>query len=416
MLGPKLPSRSDRNARLVGCITFSSLICIPLAQTTFEFAPTGKLGGVETPVAADTQLSLRAWNDGKWQEEVDHRASDELGLRSWIIRLDNELRFSALESTKRPVVMGEGGSLFLENYFPGKSYLHPFQVQPLLTRLWNLKTLQQVMSEHGITLCLCISPNKAEVYQHLIPADQRRVREAIGSKWLLRDLVEKAVKVGGIQCIDLAAQFKTWQASAPLGAPPLFPPTGTHWSNYGAARATTYLLDELERMSGRDIVNLELAGTETSNRPVDGENDVGVMSNILAEERFISPSPQPVIRARHGDQGRPAKLLFVGTSFVWGLTRALTKVTATERLTVWYYFKSQIEFINGQRQPSKPLEGRAEDLPEMVRGFDFVIIEINESALTDLGQNFVKAALKGFGKEPAASVPAEILQAFQTAR
>jgi len=176
------------------------------------------------------------------------------------------------------------------------------------------------------------------------------------------------------------------------------------------------LIDLVEKELGRDIANIDITGTVDSAVPRDDEDDLTNLANLLCTSRFNDASPQPVLARRNGDRGEPVKMLFVGTSFLWGLTRALGQVPVLADMKVWYYFSSLFEVAGNSPHQIRPLTAEKADLTAAIGAYDVVVIEINESVLSDLGQGFVESALRSFGREPVTSLsvlPPEVLRALE---
>ncbi|MCY2957560.1 MAG: hypothetical protein NT107_11030 [Planctomycetota bacterium] len=399
----------SRKSELFGCTACVGLLFLPLLQWATSFAPQGSLAGVVSPTKPMPPLNLGNWNSGEIQEIAEQRISQQIGLRAWMIRLDNELRYRAFSSAKPLIIVGAGDFFFGPGYLPSKAVLHSFDPAKILTKLYNLLLLQEELDRHGITLLLCISPNKAVVYPEHLPIDQAWINEATKANPNKLELAAKAIALTKIRCVNFSQLFSEWRKTDPANTPPLFKQGGIHWSNYGSARAAVVLLDQLQQMSGLDIANLDLVGTATSDTPIDDEQDVALLANLLITPTAHQPSEQPILQLRPGDQGAPAKILFIGTSFTWGLTRALSKIYASGSFAVWYYFKSDYQFNNGTRMASVPLSGQASDVPSRLEPYRFVIIEINEAAIAEMGQGFIEAALIGYGITPATTVPATLI-------
>src|SRR5262245_31102265 len=95
-----------RRIQLAGSILAMVLLSLPAIQSTTGFAPVRGLGGVESAPRDVEGLTLRSWSSGSYQQSLEDQLSHHLGLRDWIVRLDNEIRWRVFGSTKRPVVPG----------------------------------------------------------------------------------------------------------------------------------------------------------------------------------------------------------------------------------------------------------------------------------------------------------------------
>src|SRR5690606_16416103 len=117
------------------------------------------------------------------------------------------------------------------------------------------------------------------------------------------DLVRGVLGFGVLNHLDAQALFEQWRDVEPDF--PLFPRAGTHWSRLAAARVAAHLLDELERLSGVDVVNLDLAPRVMGDRPGPSEDDMALLANLLDPADCSDPMPLPNVVRRPGDQGKP---------------------------------------------------------------------------------------------------------------
>lgn len=373
-------------------------LALPLLQQLTELAPETGLHGVVDDAAAEPRELLTAWHAGALQHWLEERIERDLGLRDWMVRLDNQLRFSAFGVTKRPVVCGPDGWLIESGYLTARTHLAGHQAGSILTRLHELMLAQATLAEHGVTLLLLISPSKAEALPQHLPLAYRLVDEAQHVRHL--DLVRAVLDFGTLNHLDAEALFERWHEVEPDF--PLFPRGGTHWSRIAAARVAVHLLDELERLSGFDVVNLDLAPLTMGSGPGASEDDMAQLANLLDRDGWSDPMPLPNTQRRHGDRGAPQGVLLVSSSFAWLLADALGDPSVVAPLGVYYYFKSVYEWAGGRRGEKRAIEFSPAQLRADILRYRFVVLECNVSHVMTLGFDFPAAVLEAFGppKEP----------------
>lgn len=395
--------------RVVGSVCFVATLWMPAIQCWTGAVVTVGLSGVEEP-ATRVELDWNTWSDGSWQQSWEASFDHGLGLRDWMVRIDNELQLRLLGVTKAPVHLGPDGWLVEAAYLPATHLVrHRVIAEKLLLKCLNLRLLQDALATRGITLMVVLSPSKCDVHPESMPLEFRVEHGALQGVDRHYDVIHRGLTLAGVHLVD-GVQLARDMREAPGEAPPMFVAGGLHWTNYGAARCAVSLLDELERVSGNDIRNLDVADVRMEPEPDRGELDLAALANLLTTGRWRHPLGQPVVELREGDRGRPCGLLLVGTSFVWGLTHALKLHGATDPLTVFYYYRRRVEFIDGQQHDREPLSRTVEELIRELPRYRAVVLESNQVALLDLGHGFIETAIEACGLEPVQQLPVTVEQ------
>lgn len=399
-----MPTRLHRFA----AFAFVLVLALPMLQTATGWLPAIGLGGVVKPVPA-VDATLTTWNDGSLQQALEARLTRDLGLRDWMVRTDNELRYALFGSLKRPVLANDDGWLLDDGYLPTKAMARDMTiVEELLRRAHDLARLQKVLAAHDVHLGVCISPSKTWVYPERVTGTHGAALRAMLGRYTYQEVLRAGLELEQVRTFDFGEQFRIWRYMDPPETPALFPRGGIHWSNHAAARAALAMADKMEDVAKTDFRTLEIAHVEESPLPVGGEDDLVKLANLLDTRTWNEPSSQPVLGVRQGDDGVPMPTLLVGTSFLWPVARTLAEHEAAAPLSVWYYFKSEARFVKGKQLAMTPLELSPEQLKEQLLRYRVVLVEGNESAMPGFGQGFVEAALRAFGEEPVAAVPADL--------
>jgi len=391
--------------KLAAAFAFCGVLWAPQLQQTFGLLPALGLGGVESPPAT-VGWRLTTWHDGSWQAACEARFDHEHALRDWLVRLDNELRLRVFGVTRRPVVRGPGDWLVDQGYLPAIALVrHKGRAAQLLGKCLSVRLLADVLAARGISLMVLVSPNKVLTCPERLPDEQRAVHRALRDRPTQYDVVRRGLAAVGVPMIDCVAYARRLHAADLPPTPPMFVTSGIHWSNHGAARCAAFMLDEVERLTGRDVRGLTIEDSAPG-EPDRGELDIARLANVLDLRRWRQPLVQPLLRARDGDESPAAKLLLVGTSFLWGLARALKTPGVAEPLTVYYYYRSRTDYVGGEAMPSVPLAGTADELRRELPRYEVVVIEASEGVLNELGGGFIEAALVAYGVTPAMLVSA----------
>lgn len=382
-----------RIAHLLPGLAFVGFLSLPLAQTLSGFAPVKALGGTVAEEPARAERSLAAWHDGAIQVEIEATLVKQLGLRDWIVRLDNQLKFWLFRTTKRPVVRGPDDWLFEDGYLTAKTHATLDSTNAILANAYGLALSQQILAEHGITQIVLVSPSKTETLPEHLAFPHRQVHEAGHPRDI--DVVQEVLRLGYLNHFDAQALFTRWHATEPDFA--LFPRSGTHWSHVAATRVVVGLLDTVETVGHVDVPSFDLADVRLGSTTGASEDDMVVMANLLVEAGLRDPMPVPSLKRRTGDQAEPCGLLFVTSSFGWLPLDYLSRTGAFSPLTVYYYFRSAYDYRGAVRGEKRSLPDGPDALREEISKHKVVVVESNVSMLRGLGYGFADAVQKAFG-------------------
>lgn len=389
--------------RLAPCVAFVAVLLVPLAQQVFGFAPPATLGGKVQPDPEVPESLFAGWHDGSLEQYVDAKASSGLGLRGWMVRLDNQLKYSLLGVTKRPVVGGRDGWLYEEDYLTPLGVLTPGWGNVILGRAFVLWSAQQVLAENGVTMVVVVSPSKVETYPEHLPAfyDLARREPHPHCLGLLRALGDAGI----LNLVDGQQMFTQWHREDP--AAPLFTRCGTHWTHIGAGRVIARLIDRLEELSGVDLVNVDFAGVKP--RQVMADHDLLDLANLLDADRYWRPEDEvgaAVLKPRPGDHGQPAGILLVASSFGWLMTENLGDPAYASPMTMHYYFRTAYDVVDGRLGPSRPVDRSPAALRAEILRHRFVVLEWNAAKYLS-SYEFPEAVLAAFGppKAPFPKLP-----------
>lgn len=396
--------------RLVHCIAFVGILCAPALQSLTGIAPRRPLGGVERPVPPTPPVTLASWHDGTLQAAVLAGFDRGLGLRDWIVRTDDQLRYWLSGTTKGDVTCGRDGWLHHTSYLPACDQADAATQRLLLMNLANLRRLQEVLDRRGVLLMLLLSPNKSRLFPERLPALHRRIAAAPVPSH--HEFVAEYLRESGLHCLDAHALFGRWKADGVDF--PLFPRGGAHWSAFACAKVAALLLDELDRC-GVDVRNLDVANGGASDGPQAGEDDLVAMANLLDERPWSESTPVPIVAVRAGDESGPIRLLVEGTSFVAQILDVLNAHRIASPMTFLSYLTTRHDYAHGVETGQGPTGWDRRDLQKLrdeVLANQVVLVEINEMMLPMLGHGMVEGLLLLFG-EPVLQELTPDLEAYR---
>lgn len=389
---------------LLHSIAFVGLLTLPMLQMATGLVPERGLGGVEDPPPA-IEWSSEAWHEGRLQTTATQQFEANLGLRGWMIRIENQLREWLFATTKLPVTRGPTGWLFHSEYMPSGDLADDVRQRELILRMHNLRRLQTALEAHGVTVVWVLSPSKNRLYPEHLPANQRAfLRDAtLPSHY---EFVAPFLAESGLRCIDGPALFRQWKDEGRDF--PLFTRGGAHWPAYAAAEVTRVLLDRL-RADGVPAKAITVSPGGFSDTPQRMENDLGAMANLFDEERYFDPTPVPKITVREDAGGRPIRVLAEGTSFTWHVLDQLCQEEVAVPLSFLYYLYARHDYVDGKKLPKRKQAWEINaDLRDELLGYDVILFEINERMMHSLGHGMIEAALMLLGKAPATKLTDEM--------
>ena len=377
-----------RHFQLILIILTVVLLFLPMAQEhlgLFSFMP---LYGVmdEDPRPKVNLSNIAKQKLQRWTEahlRLNH------GFREPLIRLYNQYRWDvfgqANQLEKKRLFMDDKGwlyeSQFVEEHYQGRwrnygkdsaSVAYKFNEE-----VFRLYQLQHILEENGTHLFVLLIPGKELIYPEHIP----QTSDYPGAKTISAyNFYQKKLKEQGINHIDASQWFLELKDSVDY---PLFPQTGTHWSNYAAMHVTDSLIRYMEQLGDMKIAHFDIG--ERQEKTVYPDDDLEQLLNL------IRPLPkQPNYYAETSivpdSTAKKPVILTIGDSNFWNIMNATPFGKIMERTPFWYYFNI-VYFDEPHRYINEV------DVMEQVLDADFVMIAYNTVELYKMSQGFSQQLL-----------------------
>ena len=366
------------------------------------------------------QFSVGAFLDGRYQQAFENWFSTKYPLRPEIVALygiidaskdnirlykpnlqehalfqpvvsDIEPRFGEyalpLEQLAEPggylgtahVVIGKNGCLFENGYINEYVGYSPRYTNitdaALLARAETLRVIQDKLAERGIAFCVAITPSKASSLPQYIPAwYTAKYTEAEGYVRPYSRFVTM-LQSAGVIFIDSAAVYRS------VGLTNTFPKTGTHWTKMAAFETSVAIIGEYERQTGtttRSIAaNRILNGSDPPGFGTDERDIFGIayagkrneLENALKDDAYYWPDTLQV----NADASAIPHVLLQGGSFTDDIQYYLTTYGIADNVTNIRY--------NQSGNPDNV------DWEALIEGADFVVLEVNEQFVHNMGGN-----------------------------
>lgn len=365
---------------------FAALV---LVQTYLRPFPDMVLSGAEERRPME-RLTASGFISRSFQDSVEEYFKKNTGFRGFFVKLDNQINYSIFREFSRNhprrLILGKDLQLFEEPYVDLYNRIDVADSDELEKRVAALKLLQESLGRRNVSLLLIVTPSKTTIYPEYIPR-RMVMKERLDrrdSYQLLLPLLERH----GIRFIDGRKMFLEMKDR---GIPQLFPSSGSHWSLYGAYLFTDRMIAEMERVSGRRMARISSRGTIERKNPIDLDKDVARLANVLFTRALFTEYLYPVTRTdAPGGAWRP-DVLIIGSSFCWNILHYLGAHGVFRPLAFYYYFNTAYSYPEKTR---RPIDRERVDWHGEVLSRDFVIIEVNEVAIGEMGYGFIETALR----------------------
>lgn len=344
-----------------------------------------KLRGVveESPRPVLSWAGLRS---GATMRATEEWFNTHIGLRTFWVRLDNQLNFSLFRETsaregRSQVVSGADDWLFERHYIahtvtPGK--LSEARLREILP---HIRSVQDKLARRRIPLLIVFAPNKADIYpEHVPPAFLAGRRPADYTTDFER--ARPLLKEYGINFYDGPARFKAWKQTQPNH---LYPRSGTHWSYYAVYHVANDLRAWLNPRMARPIPELQLAQLQ-ADAPRQEDNDLLGLLNLVIAAPYAHPTPFPEMLPQTAvPVDQLPRLLWIYDSFGWMPIKLLYSANALRPTQGFYYFSSTYDL---PAVTLNPLQPKTQQWEERLKDYDAVVFVMADIAVEYIGWDF----------------------------
>jgi hypothetical protein len=288
------------------------LFIMPALQAKFHWTDEKALYGAYNR-APHPDFSPEELLSGAYQPALEHYLEDNLGYRTWLIRLRNQLSLSLLGVARSTdLVVGKDLVLFQPGpvaAYQGKDFLG---AEEIAYRVQRLKAVQTALAQRGIPFLFVMAPNKARYQPETLPASFR-MADGGQSNY---PVFMREMKAQQVNLLDATELFRRWKDTTSY---PLFPKGGTHWSGYGAELIADTLFARIEQLTKVDLPDFRRHGPITVSadtvRVTDG--DLSDPMNLVFPYRHYPTAYATVtFDSVKAGQQRP-NMLIIGDSFTW---------------------------------------------------------------------------------------------------
>lgn len=370
------------------------LLFLPLLQERLFRIPLKPLNGV-TEKTEKPEFSLQSYRSGAYAKQEEAYLGANFGFREPIIRLYNQYLWDCYRKTyAHDVVAGKKGWLYnpesVNDYY-GTEMLRWQSSPEAARRQYDLNVkymnwVRTILKENGVELLAFVAPEKSFLYPEYLPEREHDTTTFNACAYFLHKFNES-----GFPCIDMNHWFQQMKDTVDY---PLIPQTGAHWV-FPAVYAADSLFRFMGELKGIALPRLKI-GTlhESDNHGAD--NDLEQLLNLslpIRKRQGYSPTAEVTVE-RDSNSVKP-KVLFIGNSFMWGITNQVPMQEVFDDVEFWYYY-STAYYGDGLSQ-TIPVAGL--NLMEKLLDFDYIVWFTTGNQLNKGTMNFAQSAILTLGIE-----------------
>ena len=382
----------SRTKAILIVLTILMLCAFAIQQGTglFKFK---ELNGV-TETQTKPELTSESFLHGTFQRDVEAYLKQNCGFREPLTRLYNQIlwtffRYAKVAEDKR-VIITDDNWMFepwtVEEYYQSRSYNYAVDslemAQKLEAEAQRILELQQALEPYNTHLFVALLPGKEQICGEHIPKGFHYSRE---KKITAYEFYAKRFKELGINHVNFAEWFMQMKDTVSW---PLFPQTGTHWSNLAAQHATDTLVRYMENLAGINMMNILL--DKDFQRTLKPDADLESLLNLIWPVKkqpnrlsFAYPDYDSTVV-------RPT-LITIGDSFYWNILNFIPVWDLFEKVPYWYYFSTA--FFDDDDLKVTHKIGELDVLQEVIDA-DFVMLSYSTGTLYEMSNGFSETLLR----------------------
>ena len=382
----------SRTKAILIALTILMLCAFAIQQGTglFKFK---ELNGV-TETQTKPELTSESFLHGTFQRDVEAYLKQNCGFREPLTRLYNQIlwtffRYAKVAEDKR-VIITDDNWMFepwtVEEYYQSRSYNYAVDslemAQKLEAEAQRILELQQALEPYNTHLFVALLPGKEQICGEHIPKGFHYSRE---KKITAYEFYAKRFKELGINHVDFAEWFMQMKDTVSW---PLFPQTGTHWSNLAAQHATDTLVRYMENLAGINMMNILL--DKDFQRTLKPDADLESLLNLIWPVKK-QPNRLSFAYPDYDSTAVRPTLITIGDSFYWNILNFIPVWDLFEKVPYWYYFSTA--FFDDDDLKVTHKIGELDVLQEVIDA-DFVMLSYSTGTLYEMSNGFSETLLR----------------------
>lgn len=368
---------------LTAVLLFASLL-----QQATGFCKVKELKGVvsQTP---KPDISIQNFRTGKLQKGLENYLQQHYGFREPLTRLYNQylwslFHFTQVEEDKR-ILISDDNWIFepwsVEEFYQSRSYRFAEDslemVNKMEAEVLRLYQLQHILEPHGTHLFVALLPGKELICDEHMPKNKEffEKKQITAADYYSKRFVEL-----GINHVNFADWFVQIQDTVNY---PLFPQTGTHWSNYASMHVADSLIRYMEWLGDVNLMNLEIG--QPYEKTLYPDDDLESLMNLIWPLKK-APNYMADVRFIPDSTAVKPKLITIGDSFYWNLVNKSSFGTPFSAFPYWFYFSSA--YFSGSNTNVSQI-----DVLDEVLSSDFVMLSYSTAPIYGMSNGFSEKML-----------------------
>lgn len=333
------------------------------------------------------KLTLESYKDNSFQRQFDKYTQDNFGFREWALRFYNQYLWSFYHKTNAHILIeGKNGYLyekeFVKDHYQSLMYnltddttfmKNLFETETL--RLWKV---QELLREHDIHIFVNLLPGKDVIYPEYLPENVYNDKPDGVHAY---DFYKPKFDELGVNYIDNVTYFKNIKDKVDY---PLFPKTGTHWTNIAAAHAFDSIIKYMEDISDRNLLNIKLS-EKYPDKTRHPDDDLEQLLNIIFKIRPNTNYYTDVTVIPDSTAIRP-NLITIGDSYFWTISYNIPLDMIFNEHPYWYY--NSTIYFDKNNHSTKDINFARE-----LMSADYIMLNYCTVQLYDLASKFLPKAL-----------------------
>ena len=331
-------------------------------------------------------FSFSRFIDGSYQKDIEKYINMTYNGRQATVRIYNQFLWTAFHKTNvENIIIGKDNWLFepqhVEDFYESRMYKYtdnPEEMKKKLeTNAKRLYFIQEIVKDYGTTIFVMIEPGKERLYPQYLPENTYSRRKGVVASDYYGYLFDSL----HVNCFNALRWFEEMQDSASF---PLFPQTGTHWSNIAAAYVLDSLIRYMEFVGNSNLRNIAVDSIYTA-KIKEPDADLEDLLNI---EFSIAPTTAQYagIHAVDDSTAMRPRVITIGDSYFWNLSYQIPLKELFTGYPYWYYNKT-IYFDKDYNSTDNV------NLLEQILNTDYIMLSYCTAQIYDLGNSFIPRAL-----------------------
>ena len=334
---------------IIQFVCISAVLAAILLQSFTHIVKMNPLKGFDKEEQPPVELSFKTYYDGSYQDYLTEHAKRNTGFREFFIRNYNQVAYSCFNKiTNKNIVKGRDQELYLKMYLneaTGVTFKQHFAdvdeaKAEAQKNVEETLRLIDTLHQHGKAFLFVFAPTKPAVYPDKLPSYYKNHL----TDFSLEEYYIQLFKENHIPHIDFYHYFQDIRDTFPY---PLYPRTGTHWSEATIPYVADSVLKKLAEITGYKLPSVHYIDDNLSTDYSVQDGELEASMNLLFP--LNKPAiPRPVFELTDTVGTDKPNLLVVADSYFTQL-RNSTFIEAFDAWEFWVYNRD-VQSSNPQHQ------------------------------------------------------------------